>query len=137
MPEEITGAMQIQQERSKFLDAKKAKARKVKTDPTPARKVLDELVRISGDGGKVNMEKLKEMVGFPARTFTKSQLEKKGVLVQLNDMIPNHVRKDMKFTFQFDQEAYIVRAFVKTTLLREFTISRQDIELLNNGRKNA
>jgi len=137
LPEEITGAMQIHQERPKFAEAKKLKIRKAKTDPTPAHKVLQELVRTSGDGGKIDMEKLKEMVGFPARTFTKSELEKKGVLVQLNDMIPMNVRKDMKFTFQFDNEAYMVRAFVKTTLLREFVITRQDIELLNRGRKNA
>jgi hypothetical protein len=137
LPEEITGAMQIHSERPKFAEAKKLKLRKVKADPTPARKVLNELIRTSGDVGKLNIEKLKEMVGFPARTFTKKELEKKGVLVQLNDMIPNNVRKEMKFTFQFDNEAYLVRAFVNTTLLREFVISRQDIELLNRGRKNA
>jgi len=137
LPEEITGAMQIQQERPIFAEAKKLKLRKVKTNPTPARKVLDDLIRTSGDSGKENTEKLKEMVGFPARTFTKSELEKKGVLVQLNDMIPNNVKKEMKFTFQFESEAYNVKAFVKTTLLREFIISRQDIDLFDKGCKNT
>jgi hypothetical protein len=137
IPEEIIGALQVQSERPKFSDAKKSKLRKAKTDPTPARKVLDELMRTSGDSGKDRLERLKEMVGFPARTFTRAELEKKGVLTQLNDMIPNNVKKDLKFSFQFDKEAYYVKAFVKSTMLREFVITREDIQLLDRGCKNA
>merc|ERR1711865_304063 len=92
----------------------------------PSRTVLDQLIQSSSrDGAKVDMEKLKEMVGFPARQFKKNHLEKKGVLVQLNELIPNNVRKQIMFIFQYEKEGYIVRVFVNTTLLREFEISRE------------
>merc|ERR1712232_227640 len=126
------------QERAKFLDARQAKLRMLKDKSNPSRNVLEQLLQQQArSGGKVEIEKLKEMVGFPARQFKKGALEKKGVLVQLNDLIPNSVRKQMVFSFNYEKEAYIVRVFVKTTLLREFEISREDIQMLEYGYKNS
>jgi hypothetical protein len=139
LPDEITGAMQLNQERPKFSEAKKEKIRRMKKDAkaSPSKAVLEQLVRSAGEAGKVDMEKLKEMVGNPSRTFKKSVLEKKGVLVNLNEMIPQNVRKELRFIFQYDSESYSVKVFVKSTLLREFRITRQDLQLLDEGRKNA
>jgi hypothetical protein len=138
MPEEITGAMQMNQQRAKFIDARSQKILMRKDRSNPSKLVLDELVRTTArDGGRVDIEKLKEMVGFPARQFNKTALERKGVLVQLNDVIPNNVRKQLMFSFQYENEGYIVRVFVKTTLLREFEISREGVQMLDSGLKNT
>jgi len=134
IPEEIANQALAHTERLKFIDAKKAKVSQRRYHPTPAQQVYDDLLARSSER---DQEKLKEMVGFPARTFTKYDLEKKGVLTKLNPKIPAGVQKNMKFTFQYENEGYTVKIFMQRTLLREFPITRRDIDEMNQARKTA
>lgn len=138
VPEDILIQAQLHSIPLKFADTKRIKTTKRRKDPTPAQKVLDELLKAQGEtGGQRDLETLKDMVGFPSRTFSTRELEQKGVLVRLNENIPAQVQKSLTFTFQYENEGYTVRVARNKTLLREFFISRRDLAQMNMGRKSA
>lgn len=115
-----------------FTRAKRIKVNNIKKNPTAAQQVMATLAA----DGKPTPE-LIELVGMPARHFKLWELTQKGVIVRLNEKIPNTVEKEMGFIFQYQDEGYVVQAFMKKTLLKEFVISRQDIKLMEAARKTA
>jgi len=134
LTEDFVSMAQQHSETLTFTRVKRKKIKHRKDKPTPAQKVLETLK--DANGGKVTDEAL-EIAGAPARTFTVKRLMDKGVVVKLNEKIPPHVARRIHFHFQYRDEGYNVRVMIKTTLLKEFFISRQDIMLFEAGRKMA
>jgi len=118
-----------------FLRARRLKMKARKDKPTPAQAVLDAL-RSQALGSEVSEEQ-KELVDVPSQSFRLRQLIHKGVVVRINDKVDQRVREQMQVSFQYKDEGYMVQLYLKSTLLKEFFISRQDIRLAEGGRKNA
>lgn len=135
LPEEVLAIAQQKSERLTFQRAKWKKLQHRKDRPTPAQVVLETLRRASEDG-KVT-EQMKEMVSMPARSFRLKQLIDKGVVVKLNETIRNNVREKMVVNFLYKDEGYVVQVLLRSTLLKEFVITRQDVKLTEAGFKNA
>lgn len=135
IPDDILAMAQQHSERLAFEKARVKKSRMRRNQPTPAQKVLESLKNETKDG-KITDE-LREQVGFPATSFKFRDLVQKGVIVRMHEKLPRPVQQQMDFTFQLRDEGWVVQAYMKTTLFKEFTISRQDMQLLQAGRKCA
>jgi len=135
LPDEIICMAQQHTQRLAFNTARRIKVNTRKDAPTPAQKILEQLVRNTPEG-KITDE-LKNMVGVPARVFTLQALTKKGVIRNVNDKIPKHVQKNLTLVFQYEDEGWQVQVKMGKTLLKEFKIVRQEIALMETGGKNA
>merc|ERR1712110_299047 len=88
-----------------------------------------------GKDGKIT-EEIRDKYRGCAQTIDFKKLAQKGVVVSLNETVPRGVQSQLRFTFSFKDESYQVQIFMKTTLLKEFVITRRDIQLMQAGRKN-
>jgi len=135
IPEDILATAQGQSEHLTFERARVKKLRQRRNHPTPAQRVLDSLKGDTPDSRIT--DELRDTVGMPARSFKCSELERKGVILSLNDKVSRPVQRQMCFTFQYQDEGYYVQVYNKTTLLKEFMITRQDIHHMQTSRKAA
>jgi len=133
IPDEIKLVAESKSERLTFEKAKKNKLRQRRTNPTPAQRVLEQLQNNTEDGKQ--SEELKNKVGVPARTFTLRELESKGVIVRVHERISQEQLRKMCFSFQYKDEGFDVQVFIKTTLLKDFRITREDIVAMQAGHK--
>jgi len=133
VPDEIKVVAESKSERLTFEKAKKKKLRQRRMNPTPAQRVLEQLQ--SGMTDVKQSEELKDKVGMPARSFTLRELELKGVVVRVHDSIQQDLQRKMCFSFQYKDEGFNVQAFIKTTLLKEFRISREHMVYMQAGHK--
>ncbi|CAJ1407064.1 unnamed protein product [Effrenium voratum] len=125
-PSRITMAAAQRSEKIAILRLRRIKQRIRKTKPTPGQKVLD-LMGNDEDRDKTKLQELKESV-IPTQTFSVGQLESKGVVVRMHEKLAPKTRKHLNFTFSMTGEGFNVQVFLKTTLLKEFGISRQQME---------
>jgi len=133
-PSRIALAAGQRSEKIAFLRLRRIKQRNRKQKPTPGQKVLDMLG--PAEGTETKLQELKESV-VPSQTFQLGALESKGVLVRLQDGIDSKTRKQISFNFQAQDEGFDVQIFMKSTLLKEFRITRQQIEELEGVNKTA
>lgn len=134
-PSRFTMAAAQRSEKISFLRLRRIKQRIRKTKPTPGQKIMDTMgTDDSRDAGK--LQELKESI-IPTQTFSLGQLESKGVVVRMHEKLPGKTRKHMSFTFQTCGEGFNVQIFLKTTLLKEFEISREQIEDMEMANKTS
>lgn len=133
IPDEIKMQAESKSERLTFEKAKKKKLRQRRMNPTPAQRVLEQLQ--NGMADVKQSDELREKVGMPTRTFTLRELEAKGVIVSVQKRIQPEQQRKMCFSFQFKDEGFNVQVFLKTTLLKEFRINRQDMVSMQAGHK--
>jgi len=134
-PSRITMAAAQRSEKIAILRLRRIKQRIRKTKPTPGQKVLD-LMGNDEDRDKTKLQELKESV-IPTQTFSVGQLESKGVVVRMHEKLAPKTRKHLNFTFSMTGEGFNVQVFLKTTLLKEFGISRQQMEDLEASNKTS
>eukprot|EP00927_Polykrikos_kofoidii_P039820 TRINITY_DN34131_c0_g1_i1.p1 TRINITY_DN34131_c0_g1~~TRINITY_DN34131_c0_g1_i1.p1 ORF type:complete len:1930 (-),score=373.27 TRINITY_DN34131_c0_g1_i1:201-5990(-) len=130
IPEDMVNMAQQYSEELAFLRARRFRTRERKDNPTPAQLILDRL-----GTGKIS-DADKEMVGLPARNFSLDELTSKGVVKRLHPNLKK-VQQVLRFVFQYENEGFTVQIFMKTTILKSFHISREDIELFEGARKTA
>lgn len=118
-----------------FTKAKQLKARERKANPTPAQNILDQLRSASNDGKET--QEMRDLAGMPSQSFSLAQLVGKGVVMRLNEVISPVMRTQTRMSFHYNNEGYSVEIFMKNTLLKEFFISRQEIQLFEAGLKSA
>lgn len=134
-PTRFTMAAAQRSEKISFLRLRRIKQRIRKTKPTPGQKIIDTM---GSDENRdtAKLQELKDSI-IPTQTFSLNQLESKGVVVRMHEKLPGKTRKHMSFTFQTDGEGFNVQIFLKTTLLKEFQISRQQIEDMEFANKTS
>jgi len=136
IPEDIEAMAQTHSAMPTLTKAKRRKVVYQKKHETPAQKVLNELSRNIGDGS-INAEVI-ERVGSPACSFDLKTLTSKGVVVRVHDKIAASVQKKMVFNFKYEQEGYAVQVYMKpATMLKSFSISREDMQLMAAGWKTT
>jgi len=131
-----TAAANVSNERLAFANVKRFKFNKEKKHPTPAQRVLEELKR---ENPATPQAQLEEVVGFPSRKYHLKELSRKGVVVRLHPQLQTKrsVAEGLNFTFTGDREGFTVQLRTRATMLKEFGITREDIYLMEHGRKNA
>lgn len=121
--------------RLEMQKAKRSKTERRKLHPTPAQKILMDLVRNSKEGQE--NDQLRAQAGMPARTFELRELILKGVIVQLNAKLTGDFQKKMKFIIQYNNEEFTIQCVAANTSLRSFVLTREDLALMNAARKLA
>lgn len=134
-PTRFTMAAAQRSEKISFLRLRRIKQRIRKTKPTPGQKIIDTMGS-DENRDSAKLQELKDSI-IPIQTFSLNQLESKGVVVRMHDKLPGKTRKHMSFTFQSNGEGFNVQIFLKTTLLKEFQISREQIEDLEFANKTC
>jgi len=113
--------------------ARKIKLKTRKDRPSPAQAFYDSL---KSKDGKVPDEML-ETVDVPAQSYRLKRLLDLGVVLGLHDKIDESVKVKLVVNFQYKDEGYLVSMYLKTTLLKQFCITREDIVQMQTARKNS
>eukprot|EP00930_Biecheleria_cincta_P014965 TRINITY_DN12647_c0_g2_i1.p1 TRINITY_DN12647_c0_g2~~TRINITY_DN12647_c0_g2_i1.p1 ORF type:complete len:2038 (-),score=451.20 TRINITY_DN12647_c0_g2_i1:118-6231(-) len=134
VPEQINSAALNRAVPITFDRVRRLKQRKKKDKATPGQVVLEQMKNDATV--KAKDEELRELIK-PTKQFTFNTLVAKGVVARMNEKIHHATQRQCIFNFQSEGEGFLVQCFMKSTLLKEFEISREHIESLENANKLA
>jgi len=131
-----TSAAQMHNERLAFAAVKRFKFNKSRKNPTPAQRVLEELKR---ESPTTPLAQLQEVVGLPSCNYRLKELVGKGVVLGVHAQLKakKSVTEGINLTFSGEGEGFMVQLRANATLLKEFSITREDIYLMEHGKKTA
>lgn len=133
VPEQINAAAANRAVPITFDRVRRLKQKIKKTKPTPGQLVLEQM-KNDTNAKKGKDEELRELI-MPTKQYTFDILVSKGVVTRMNALIHLATQRQTIFSFQSKGEGFLVQCFMKTTLLKEFEISREHIESLEGSNK--
>lgn len=131
-----TTAAQMHNVRLALATVKRFKFNKQRKNPTPAQRVLEELKR---ESPTTPLAQLEAVVGLPSCNYRLKELTRKGIIVGLHAQLKakKSVTEGINLSFSGEGEGFTVQLRSRSTLLKEFSITREDIYLMEHGRKTA